>query len=143
MLMYICMICMGWGLDQSKLLAARPLAYTQLDRASSIQQTDLSVNDLLSLPASSSHHLSTQGSQSQKLCTVYIFMYTSTSTCHMYVCIIRFLPALQFTYVPEYVLRMYLSAAGISIVVVVRCSPYRYIGTVHTNINGDILCALL
>ena len=32
------------------LLAARLLVYTQLDRASSIQRTDLSVNDLPSLP---------------------------------------------------------------------------------------------
>ena len=52
----------------SMLLAAR-LVYTQLDRAPSMQQTDLSMNDLHSLPASS-QHISRQGSQSQQLCTV-------------------------------------------------------------------------
>ena len=63
----------------SMLIAARLPDYTQLDRASSMQQTDLGVNDLPSLPASSQQHLSQQGSQSQQLCTVYIYEYEYVS----------------------------------------------------------------
>ena len=79
---YLCMmICMPFGswLDQccslvvcSMLLGARRLVYTQFDRASSMQQSDLSVNGLPSPPDSCQQHSSHQGSQSQQFCTVYI-----------------------------------------------------------------------
>ena len=69
---YVCVVCvythytavlmhdMHGLVVESMLPAARLLVYTQLDRASSMQQTDISLNDLAPLPASSysQQHLS-------------------------------------------------------------------------------------
>ena len=73
---YVCVVCVctectavlmydmrGLGVG-SMLLAARLLVYTQLDRASSMQQNDLLVNDLHSLPVLSQSHLPRYGPQS-------------------------------------------------------------------------------
>ena len=108
-------------------LAARLLVYTQLDRASSMQQADLWVNYLPSLPASS-QHLSRQGSQSQQLCTVYIRERVRTIYTRMH--IHHTIPTCSTLYspVPVHLLQ-------VSIIVVVEV----YTGTAHKN--SERLCA--
>ena len=104
------------------LLAARLQVCTQLDRASSMQQTDLSVNYLPSLPASS-QHLSHQGSQSQQFCTVYmrvrvrivftIYFRHTHSTCSSI-----------YSHVPVYLLQVYIVVVVVVYTGIYRCTLY-------------------
>ena len=64
------------------LVAARLLVYTQLERASSMQQTDLSVNDLPLLLCQL--HLNIYLDMDLNRDSSVPCTYTSTSTCHMY-----------------------------------------------------------
>ena len=90
---YVCVVCVctectavlmydmrGLGVG-SMLLAARLLVYTQLDRASRMQQTDLSVNYLSSL---ASFVISTSISTGMSIATAPYCVHTSTSTYHKY-----------------------------------------------------------
>ena len=103
---------------KSMLLAARLLVYRQLDRASSMQQTNISVNDLPPLAASSySQHLST--STGISIATALNRVHTSTSMYLTYV-FARFLRAVLFIlYIYQYWKLLQVSMVDVS------CSPYR------------------
>ena len=85
----VCTIRMGGGLDEFSSL----LVYTQLDRASSVQEIDFSVNCLPSLPASH-QHISREGSpwNSSVPCTEE-HEYLSWASMFFY---LRFLHAIPF-----------------------------------------------